>query len=218
MNSTTTKKYTPTTTARPTWREREATKERQQREAVARAADDAQRKKIAKTEENFPTMMKPVDRVTIRPPGKFAELAAKMQAAKEIERELENYRKAKSDRERSVIRDTVIFLRNRRTRDDDYYESEEEALERENMSYEEDEVEEETPDEKFPPHGKRGTYTAPDIEGWRTVVRRTRRQPQELTEAQLVQKYRDEFFGGDAEDEADHNGDLMDRNQRREFY
>ena len=219
MNSTTnSKKYTPTATARPTWREREAIKERQQREAVARAADDAQRKKIAKTEENFPTTMKPTTRVTIRPPGKFAELATKWQVEEEIDRQLENYRKAKNDRERGVIRDSVIFLRNRRTRDDDYYESEEEAIERENMmSYEEDE-EEETMDEKFPPHGKRGTYTAPDIEGWRTVVRKTRKQPRELTEAELVQKYRDEFFGGEDEDEVDHNGDLTERNQRRQFY
>jgi hypothetical protein len=217
MNST--KRYTPTTTARPTWREREATKERQQREAVARAADDAQRKKIAKTEENFPTTMKPVDRVTIRPPGKFAELATKWQVEAEIDRQLESYRKAKNDRERNVIRNSVIFLRNRRTRDDDYYESEEEALERENMSYEADEVEEETPDEKFPPHGKRGTYTAPDIEGWRTVIRRTRKQPRELTEADLVRKYREEFFGeGEDDGDVDHNGDLTDRNQRREFY
>ena len=209
--SSTNKQYTPTTTARPTWREREAQKERQQREAVVRAADDVHRKKVAKTEENFPTTMKPTNRVTIRPPGKFAELATKWQVEEEIDRQLENYRKAKNDRDRNVIRNSVIFLRNRHTRDEDYYDDEE------TMSYEE-EVEEETLDEKFPSHGKRGTFTAPDAEGWRLVVRKTRKQPQELTEAQLVQKYRDEFFGGEDEDEDDHNGDLTDRNQRRQFY
>lgn len=218
MSSTTTsKQYTPTATARPTWREREAQKERQQREAVARAADDVQRKKIAKTEENFPTTMKPINRMTIRPPGKFAELATKWQVEEEIERQLENYRRAKNDRERNTVRDTVIFLRSRHTRDDDYYESEEEALERETMAYEE-EVEELSREEMFPAHGRRGRSTAPDSEGWRLVTRKTRKQPQELTEAQLVQKYRDEFFGGDAEDEEDVNGDLTDRNQRRQFY
>jgi hypothetical protein len=51
------------------------------------------------------------------------------------------------------------------------------------------------------------------------VTRKTRQQPRELTEADLVRKYREEFFGeGEDDDDVDHNGDLTDRNQRREFY
>jgi hypothetical protein len=211
MSSTSSKHYTPTTTARPTWREREAQKERQQREAVARAAEETQRKKIAKTEENFPSTMKPIQKMTIHETGKFAALAAKWNVDEQL------LRSAKNDRERKIIRDTVMFIRSG-GRPRDYYESEEDEIERENMmSYEEDE-EEETMDEKFPSHGKRGRSTAPDIEGWRTVVRKTRKQPRELTEAELAQKYRDEFFNGEDEDDVDHNGDLTERNQRREFY
>ena len=205
MSSTSSKHYAPTTTARPTWREREAQKERNQREAVARAAEETQRKKIAKTEENFPSTMKPIQKMTIHETGKFAALAAKWNVDEQL------LRSAKNDRERKIIRDTVMFIRSGgRPRDD--YESEEEDYEEETV------VEEESLDEKFPPHGKRGTYTAPDSEGWRLVTKKMRKQPRELTEAELVQKYRDEFFSGEEEDEADHNGDLTERNQRREFY
>jgi hypothetical protein len=196
-------------TTRPSWREREVQKERQRREAVAQAADEAQRKKIAKTETNFPSTMQPIQTMRVHggPAGKFAELATKWQVEEQIKRELENYRKASNDRERAVIRDSVIFLRNRRTRDDDSYESEDE-----------EERVVETPDEKFPSHGPRGTFTPPDNEGWRLVTRKTRRQPRELTQAQLAQKYRDEFYGGDAEEEAEVNDDYDDRAQRRQFY
>jgi hypothetical protein len=201
-----TKQYTPTTTARPTWRDREAQKERNQREAATRAAEEQQRKKIAKTEENFPTTIKPSNRMTIRPEGKFAELAAKWQVEEEL------YRTAKNARERKIIYDTVMFIRSggapRESYDEDDYEED----------YATVVPEEESLEEKFPPHGKRGTYTAPDSEGWRLVTKKTRKQRRELTEAELVQKYRDEFFGEGDEEDADHNGDLTERNQRREFY
>jgi hypothetical protein len=200
--SSTTKQYTPTATARPTWREREAQKMRHQREAVARAAEEAHAKSFAKTEENFPTTIRPSDRVTIRPPGRFAELASKMQSDEDAQR--------RARKVRTVIYEPVIAVRSgRRT-----YEDEEDDFmdEEENQSLVD-------LNEMYPPHGKRGTYTAPDSEGWRLVTKKTRKQPRELTEAELVQKYRDTFFG-EAEDgeDADHNGDLTDRNQRREFY
>lgn len=201
-----TKQYTPTTTARPTWREREAQKERQQREAVSRAADEAQRKKIAKTEENFPTTIKASDRMVLRPAGKFAELATKWQSD-----EAALYRQAKTERERKIIRDTVLFLRSRGSADrydeDEEYEEEEEPVVQNDLN------------EQFPAHGRRGRSTAPDSEGWRLVTKKTRKQPRELTEAELHQKYREEFFGeGVEEEDGDMNGDLTDRNQRRNFY
>ena len=201
-----TKQYTPTATARPTWREREAQKDRQQREAVARAVEEAQAKKFAKTEENFPTTMKPVTKMTVHPPGKFAQLATKMQSDDEAQR------LARKDNERKVVYDQVYALRSYRTRDTGYDEEEDYIVE-------EDDVQGPSLEEEFPPHGKRGTYTAPDAEGWRYVTRKTKKQPRELTEAELVQKYRETFFGeGEGEDDADHNGDLVDRNQRRQFY
>jgi hypothetical protein len=208
--STTSKQYTPTATARPSWREREAQKERQQREAVARAAEEARQTKIAKTETNFPSTLKPSEtmRVFGGTAGKFAELATKWQVEKEIERELENYRKATSDRERTVIRDSVIFLRNRPIRDTYTYDYEDEEVDEEPVR--------ESLEERFPPHGSRGTFTAPDNEGWRIVTRKTRKQIRELTQAQLAQKYREAYFEG--EDEFEVNEDLDDQTQRRQFY
>lgn len=203
-----TKQYTPTTTARPTWREREALKERQQREAATRAAEEQQRRTYANTEENFPTTMRARNTSTRNAGSKFAELANKWQVEEEIERQLENYRRANSERERDLIRDTVVFLRSRRTVEDD-----------DELSTIPDEEVEEDVSEKYPTHGKRGTNTEPDSEGWRTIVKRTRKQKRTLTEAELAQKYRDEFFGhGEDGEDADVNGDLTDRNQRRQFY
>lgn len=204
--SSTTKQYTPTATARPTWREREAQKERQQREAAFRAKEQEQAKRFANTEENFPTTMRTPQKMTVHggPPGKFAELANKWQADEEVARH-----KAYKQREQKVFYETVIPLRSGGGPRDEY------------DDYEYDDitvVEEESLDEKFPPHGKRGTYTAPDNEGWRMVTKKMKKQPRELTEAELVQKYRETFFGEDGEEDADHNGDLTDRNQRREFY
>ena len=195
------------TTTRTTWREREAQKERQQREAVARAAEDVQRKRIAKTEENFPTTIQPVNHMTIMPIGKFAELATKWQIDEEI-----MYRHAKNDRERKVIRDTVMFLRSHGAAERPRYEEE---YEEEDESWE---VVEEPLSVRYPPHGRRGRCTSPDGDGWRLVTKKLpRKQPRTLTEAELAQKYRNAFYAGD-EEEADVNGDLADRNQRRDFY
>lgn len=210
MNSSTSnKRYTPTTTARPTWREREAMKERQQREAARLAVEEAERKKVAKTEENFPTMIQPPEqmRVFSGPSGRFVELANKMQ------QDEESAIAKKKARARKVATDSaVLFVRSgsrRQTTYDEYDEYEED----EQVSTQED------INEIFPPHGKRGTYSEPDYEGWRTVTKKTRKQPRELTEAELVKKYRDTFFGeGDDMESVDLNGDLTERNQRREFY
>ena len=210
MNSSSnTKRYTPTTTARPTWREREAMKERQQREAARLAVEEAERKKVAKTEENFPAMIQPPEqmRVFSGPSGRFVELANKMQ------QDEESAIAKKKARARKVATDSaVLFVRSgsrRQTTYDEYDEYEED----EQVSTQED------INEIFPPHGKRGTYSEPDYEGWRTVTKKTRKQPRELTEAELVKKYRDTFFGeGDETDDVDLNGDLTERNQRREFY
>ena len=202
MSSTRTKQYTPTATARPTWREREAQKERQQREAAAKAAEEIRTRAFAKTEENFPTTMT-TGRMTVYggPQGKFLELANKLQVDDDA------IRAAKKARRQKIDYNPALFIRSGRTRS---YEDEEDY---------ESTVAEEPVDinELYPAHGKRGYSGPPDSEGWRLVTRKTRKQPRELTEAELVRKYREEFFGEDAED-ADHNGDLTERNQRREFY
>lgn len=208
--SSTTKQYTPTTTARPTWREREAQKERQQRESARMAAEEVERKKIAKTEENFPSTFKPVDKMVVHdgPVGKFAELANKMETDNEATR------KAKKARRQMYDYNPALIIRSggrveQRDDEEDYDENDSMASEK-------------TVDlnEKYPTHGKRGTCSEPDFEGWRTVTKRVKKQKRELTEAELVKKYREEFFGeNDAQEEdIDMNGDLTERNQRRDFY
>jgi hypothetical protein len=208
--SSTTKQYTPTTTARPTWREREAQKERQQRESARIAAEEERIRAFAKTEENFPSTFKPVDKMVVHdsPPGKFAELANKM------ETDNEETRKAKKARRQKLDYNPALVIRSRG------------QGERRRNSYDEEENESMTSDnsvdlnEKYPTHGKRGTCSAPDFEGWRTVTKRVKKQKRELTEAELVKKYREEFFGENEaqEEDIDMNGDLTERNQRRDFY
>lgn len=199
--------------SRPSWREREALKERQQREAAAKAAEEQQRKQYANTEANFPSTMavRPALTKTAVPQG-FSAMASKWQQQEELERQLEAYRKSNSDRERRAILDTVYILRRRSAG----FHEEDDTLYDDDIST----IPEETEDinEKFPPHGRRGTYTEPDGEGWRTVIKRQRKQKRTLTEAELAQKYRQEFFEREDNDSDDLNGDLTDRNQRREFY
>ena len=216
MNSTSNKKYAPTATARPSWRDREAQKERQQREAARVAIEQAEQKKIALTEENFPSL-NTATKMTVHggPTGKFAELANKMEIDKEIDRRVEEYRKAKDERERTAILNTVVGLTKRRQyveEDDDYsvYTEVSEApapKPKENLN------------EKYPPHGKRGTYSTPDYEGWRMVLKKRRKQKRELTEAELYKKYREEILGDEGnEDNQEMNGQLAEASQRRDFY
>lgn len=204
--STNNKQYTPTATARPNWRQREAQKERQQRESAAKAAEDERVKSFANTEENFPSTMKPTNNIRVHggPSGKFIELANKLQVDEEA------LRQAKKARRQKIAYDPNLFIRSGGRR----------------LNYEEDDdyestVVEETTDlnEKYPPHGKRGTYSAPDYEGFRTVTKKTKKVKRELTEAELQKKYREEFFGEGAEEEdAVMNAELAESSQRREFY
>ena len=68
------KQYTPTATARPTWRDREAQKQREQRDQARKAAEDAELQKFALTEENFPTLSQ-ANQMLVHggPRGTFAE-------------------------------------------------------------------------------------------------------------------------------------------------
>lgn len=207
----TTKHYAPTATARPTWRDREAQKQRQDREAILKAAEDARIQSFAKTEENFPSLSKALDKMVVPggPPGKFAELASKLNATVEVETKEEDIAPTVGIRNASK--------RYQRTDDDEesyvYVREEEES------------VDESTPkenfNEKYPPHGKRGTCSPPDHEGWRYVLKKkAKKQKRTLTEAELQKKYREEFFGEgeEGEENVDMNADLTERNQRRDFY
>ena len=212
MSTVTTKQYAPTATARPTWRDREAQKQKEQREATLRAKEEAELQKFANTEENFPSLIKLKDNMTVHggPPGKFAELASKLNATVAVD--------VKEDDVAPTV--TIRNKSNRYKRPDDDEESYvyirddastviEESAPKENLN------------EKYPPHGKRGTYSGPDHEGWRYVTKKkTKKTKRTLTEAELQRKYREEFFGEgeDGEENVDMNADLTERNQRREFY
>lgn len=216
MNSTSNKKYTPTATARPSWRDREAQKERQQRDAARTAIEEAEKKKIALTEENFPSL-NTATKMTVHggPTGKFAELANKMEIDKEIDRKVEEYRQAKNERDRMVLLNTVVGLTKRRQyveEDDDY------SVYTENTEVAPPPKPKENLNEKYPPHGKRGTYSTPDYEGWRMVLKKRRKQKRELTEAELYKKYREEILGDENEDNQEMNGQLAEASQRRDFY
>lgn len=200
MNTTQQQNYKPVAYARPNWREREALKEKQQREAAQKYAEEMQRKQYANTEENFPTMMTPTKRKAEGAPQGFSNLAKKWQQDDELEQKLEAYRKSKTEMERRALLGSIYVLRQRRMgdyEDDEVYE-EARVLEAQTMQREEEDL-----NEKFPPHGRRGTYSEPDSEGWRTVLKRVRKQKRTLTEAELAQKYRDEFFEKDDEDDND---------------
>ena len=150
----------------------------------------------------------------------------------ELRKQMEAYRRATSERERRNIVNGVVILR--RPRRQNYAEDEYD----ESTSF----VEEDDINEQFPPHGKRGRYSAvfsdpqfgeiaarqappnPDgsrptaeefTHGWREVTKRVRRK-RVLTNAEL-----ERAAAGPAEDDSedgDLNGDLTDRNQRRDFY
>lgn len=206
------KQYTPTATARPTWRDREAQKQREQRDQARKAAEDAELQKFALTEENFPTLSQ-ANQMLVHggPRGKFAELASKLNAVTEVE--------VKED---DVAPTVTIRNNNKRfQRVDEDVES--------YVYVRDDEESVETPapkqglNEKWPPHGKRGTYSGPDHEGWRYVTKKkAKKTKRTLTESELQRKYREEFFGEDDTDgqqqHVDMNADLTERNQRREFY
>ena len=150
--------------------------------------------------------------------------------ADELRKQMEAYRRATSERQRRNIVNGVVILRLRRNRPEYDYDD---------VSTVQDEY---VDDEEFPPHGKRGTYSAvysdpqfgalaaehaapnPDgsrptadeyTDGWRTVTKRFRRK-HVMTNSEL------ERAAGVSQDEnseeGDHNGDLNERNQRREFY
>ena len=189
-----------TTANKMNWRERQALK----------AADEAERKRYANTQENFPTLVTTAHRITSDTLTGFADLANKMRIRDEIQQQLEAYRKAKSARERRTILDTVVLLRRPQREFDE--EDEEEPIE-------------ETPEdlrETYPPHGRRGTYS--DVywdpehgDGWRMVTKKMRKVKRELTEAELAQKYREEFLMDDDES-GDYDTPGYPEDSRRAFY
>ncbi len=188
------------TTTKMSWRDRQALKHKQ-------SADAAERRAYENTEENFPTLVATARRLADGPTD-FSGKVAKMREREELEKQMEAYRKAKTARERREILASVYVVRRAPAASEEDYEEDDVAT-----------LPAPVDDDLYPPHGKRGRYGPADEDGWRLVTRKQRKQKRELTEAELAQKYREEFFGENGEeDEDDVNGDLTDRNQRRQFY
>lgn len=180
---------------RITWRQREAEKARLEK-----------MKHIAKTEENFPTTFTSTIRAIAQQGPDMADRILEAHIQEEVRRRMEAYRVSMEARESRNMKNGVFLFRQSRG------------------GYQDDEVSEDgsyliTEEEKYPGHGKRGTYTEADEDGWRIVTKRVRRK-RELTDAELEKKWRadilNEELGG--EEEADYNGELSEVDQRREFY
>lgn len=188
------------------WRAREAAKENYRREAAKKAAEETERKRYENTEENFPTLLGTAHRMTIHPQG-FSTLANKWREEDELEKKLEAYKKARSEKERREIVDSIYVFRQQTKRSSPVYEDEQPlpVVPKSPMT------------EKYLGHGKRGTYTLPDSDGWRIVQKKRRKEKRELTEAELYQKYINTRTDED-EEHGDMNEDLTEKNQRREFY
>jgi hypothetical protein len=116
MSTTTQQNYKPVAYARPNWREREALKEKQQREAAQKYAEDMQRKQYENTEQNFPTTMTAAKRKAMDAPQGFSNLAKKWRQDDELEQKLEAYRKSKTEMERRALLNSIYVLRSRRAR------------------------------------------------------------------------------------------------------
>lgn len=196
------------TTRTPTnWRAREAAKEQERREVARRTTEEADRKRYEKTETNFPNLVAKSNRVVIPPQG-FSKLAQKWQEDDSIEKQMEAYKRASSERERQIIIHRFRHSIEEPVYEDEYdgeYEEEEEPQPRIPMTV------------QFPGHGKRHTFTLPDNEGWRTVVRRALKKKRELTNMELYRKYMNTHGDDDSQSEG-MNEDLTERDQRREFY
>lgn len=200
---------------RTNWRQRMAEKERREREAVAAAAEQERLKHAVLNETNFPSHLvstaRPVTHV-FKLDG-FAGRAAEAERKEQTERTLKAYQKQRSQHmaisDRMLASGIVGIHRNRRGAT---YEDEEEEMNEQPPS-------QDTLNELYPRHRGRHYSTEPDAEGWREVIRYYRKK-RVLTNAELERKARAEILGenDDSSEDVDMNGDLADRDQRREFY
>jgi hypothetical protein len=122
----------------------------------------------------------------------------------EVRKKVAAYRASVKARERRNIVNSVFMFRQSRGG----YEEEEEDAPIVN-----------TYNDTWPGHGKRGTYTEADSEGWRTVIKRQRRK-RELTDEEMERKWRADILNEEEheQEQADYNGELSENGQRREFY
>jgi len=198
-----------TTNTRSNWRQRMVEKDRREREAVAAAAEQERLKHTVLNETNFPShLVSTAHPLTYRLPlNGFASRAAEAEEKDQHQKLVQEHKRhrARMDRLSNQMLAPRLHRRHRLDYDE---EGEVEVQANKHLS---------GLDELYPRHRGRHFSTEPDAEGWREVIRYHRKK-RVLTNAELERKARAEILGEDSEEEQDLNGDLTDRNQRRDFY
>ena len=201
------------TNTRSNWRQRMAEKERREREAAAAAAEQERLKHTVLNETNFPSHL--VSTAHPLPKTQFGGFASRAAEAEEKDQHQKLVNQTKRHRERmdriagELLAGSLHRVRTSRRQQETYEDEDEEDIP---PTMTKDEL-----DELYPRHGGRRFSTEPDNEGWREVVRYHRKK-RALTDAELDRKARAEVLGEESDEDDDLNGDLTDRNQRREFY
>jgi hypothetical protein len=201
-----------TTNNRSNWRQRMVEKERREREAVAAAAEQERLKHTVLNETNFPShLVSTAHPLTYRLPlNGFASRAAEAEEKDTRQKLIQEHKRhrARMDRMTSDVFNAGLHrVHTSRRHRIDYGDDEDEIEVQVNKGL----------SEMYPRHRGRHFSTEPDAEGWREVIRYTRKK-RVLTDAELERKARAEILGEDSEEDEDLNGDLTDRNQRRDFY
>lgn len=176
------------------WREREAMKEKQRKELEQRRKEEAERAKLAKTEENFPALSSgPIQQARQLGEDSFAEKAAEWKFKDDIAEIRENARQERELRneQRERIMRNGIYIMSRA----------------------------QLPQQTAPlqlPVLQEEKKPVIDRDGFEVVEKKKLRKPKrELTEAELAAKH-DRQLSDDEDDEL--NGDLLESSYRRDHY
>lgn len=176
------------------WRQREAEKVRARKEQERKLKEELEQKKIQKTEQNFPSVIPqtPQHSTTVFE-KKFTALASNWKQEEEREKALALVRAQQEEKRANEFKGMYIF------RPNNY------SLNTIRVDIEEDYVE--------PPPVKR---VQEDPDGWVEVKKKVRKQPKNLTERELAEKYN--TVGRDVEEElGEHNSELFENNRHDHY-
>jgi len=155
-----------------------------------RAAEIAEKKRLEMNTNNFPTLSGSAALPMERWSGdtSFAKLATDWKKTDDDTRVLEQIRRKNADLTR--MGDGINFIHRRRRSEDERYMPE---------------YEEET--------AKKG----PDADGWEMTEKKVRKPKKQMSDAEM-ERYYSVDVDEDGNSDNDHNADLGESNQRREFY
>ena len=176
------------------WRQREIEKAKARKEAEQKAREEAEKKQYARTEQNFPSLIGGAATTHVAFDNKFSTLASNWQRADDIELARQAMEQERARKARNEISGVFIhrFREGRLA----------------NVAGEEEEYEEEQPSAR---------PSKVDYEGWEEVKKKAKKQPRELSMAELAKKYQEASNDSDDEEE-DVNSHLYDNRRRGELY